>query len=185
MQCRSRRQPLIKLSGDSSTSVPSARTCAVATRSCRPRSFSKRSLRTVTCVLTPWCPPSCPRPTNFSMMLRSPTRSAAAAPRSTNSAAETLSPTLAVGLCKQPGLCLKLTSLRETRSSSSLKIRWQPAPGSPDTPASRTPAPTCGRAQDGRQPTRVEQKLRVAAKKSWVNELTQRAVRPQEIRPPL
>ena len=150
---RSRRKPLIKLSGDSSTSVPSARTCAVATRSCRPRSFSKRSLRTGTCVLTPWSPPSCPRPNNLLMMLRSPTRSAAAAPRCTTSLAETLSPTLAVGLCTKPDLCLKLTSLRETRSSSWPKIRWRHSPGHSDTPASHRPTPTCGRVQDGRQPS--------------------------------
>ena len=33
--------------------------------------------------------------------------------------------------------------------------------------------------------TKADQKLMGAAKKSWVNELTQRAVRPQELRPPL
>ena len=33
--------------------------------------------------------------------------------------------------------------------------------------------------------TKAEQKLLAAARKSWMNELTQRAVRPQELRPPL
>jgi len=33
--------------------------------------------------------------------------------------------------------------------------------------------------------TKAEQKLVAAARKSWMNELTQRAVRPQELRPPL
>ena len=33
--------------------------------------------------------------------------------------------------------------------------------------------------------TKAEQKLVAAARKSWVSALTQRAVRPQELRPPL
>ena len=50
-------------------------------QSSRRRSFSKPSQRTATCVLTPWFPQPCPPPKNFSMTMKSTTRSVAALPQ--------------------------------------------------------------------------------------------------------